>query len=168
MIVTKNDQHFNLNSDHQLVINTASAQNEDKYVITIPYYVTEAAHVTFYDDTDNEPLDTYLSQHSQKTKIDDNYQKQDNNSTQQDISFKNADSVVSFLTNNHYIFNGVTGKGSTTNKKYSNISYGKFDNNENVDQTFVLHFIHNVKNEKKIASVKEHISYYYENGPKQG
>ncbi len=117
MIVTKNDQHFNLNSDHQLVINTASAQNEDKYVITIPYYVTEAAHVTFYDDTDNEPLDTYLSQHSQKTKIDDNYQKQDNNSTQQDISFKNADSVVSFLTNNHYIFNGVTGKGSTTNKK---------------------------------------------------
>lgn len=168
-IITKNDQRFNLNSDNnQLVINPASAKDKDKYVITIPYYAPEAAHVTFYDDTDNKPLDTYLNQHSQKTQIDDNYQKQDNSSTQQDISFKDADSVVNFLTSKHYIFSRITGQGSTTNKNYYQISYGKFDNNESVDQVFVLHFVHDIKSERQTANVKEHVSYYYENGPKQG
>ena len=130
------------------------------------YYAPEKASVTFWDDTTNEPLSTYLTANHQQDEFTDEYSYANDDSTKQAISFKGADAVVQFLTNHHFKFNGVTGAGSVSSDDYSKISYGNFDNDETKDQNFVLHFIHKTEKQAQTATVNEVIKGYYEIGPK--
>ena len=97
---------------------------------TVHYYAPEHAQLTFYDDTNGQSLTDYLVKNKQKALLTDTYSELNNNSSKQPISFTDADSIVNFLKNNDYVFNGVSGDGSITNPDYSKISYGNFDNNE--------------------------------------
>ena len=154
---------LNINNDGKI-----TAENNAPLTYTVHYYAPEHAQVTFYDDTTGQSLADYLVQHNQKASLTDTYSKLDNNSSKQPISFADADSVVNFLKNNHYIFTGVSGDGSITNPDYSKISYGNFDNDETKDQNFVLHFKHALDNQTETATVVEKVNYVYENGPQAG
>lgn len=117
--------------------------------------------MTFWNDTTNEPLSTYLTANHQQDEFTDEYGYANDDSTKQAISFKGADAVVQFLTNHHFKFNGVTGAGSVSSDDYSKISYGDFDNYETKDQNFVLHFIHKTEKQAQTATVNEVIKGYY-------
>lgn len=154
---------LNINNDGKI-----TAENNAPLTYTVHYYAPEHAQVTFYDDTTDQSLADYLVQHNQKASLTDTYSELDNNSSKQPISFADADSIVNFLKNNHYIFTGVSGDGSITNPDYSKISYGNFDNDETKDQKFVLHFKHALDNQTETATVVEKVNYVYENGPQAG
>ena len=154
---------LNINNDGKI-----TAENNAPLTYTVHYYAPEHAQVTFYDDTTGQSLADYLVQHNQKASLTDTYSKLDNNSSKQPISFADADSIVNFLKNNHYIFTGVSGDGSITNPDYSKISYGNFDNDETKNQNFVLHFKHALDNQTETATVVEKVNYVYENGPQAG
>lgn len=137
-------------------------------IYTVHYYAPEHARLTFYDDTENQNLSDYLTKNGQRASLTDTYSELDNNSSKQPISFTDADSIVNFLKNNHYIFTGVSGNGSITNSDYSKIAYGNFDNDETKDQEFILHFKHALDNQNETAVVAEKVNYVYENGPHAG
>lgn len=150
---------LNINNDGKI-----TAENNDPLTYTVHYYAPEHAQVTFYDDTTGQSLANYLVQHNQKASLTDTYSELDNNSSKQPISFADANSIVNFLKNNHYIFTGVSGDGSITNPDYSKISYGNFDNDETKNQNFVLHFKHALDNQTETATVVEKVNYVYSAG----
>ena len=137
-------------------------------IYTVHYYAPEHARLTFYDDTENQNLSDYLTKNGQRASLTDTYSELDNNSSKQPISFTDADSIVNFLKNNHYIFIGVSGNGSITNSDYSKIAYENFDNDETKDQEFILHFKHALDDQNETAVVAEKVNYVYENGPHAG
>ncbi|RVU70987.1 hypothetical protein EJK17_04595 [Lactobacillus xujianguonis] len=50
----------------------------------------------------------------------------------------------------------------------SELSFGTFDQDENTDQNFVLHFVHKTTTETQETTIKEIINYQYGNGPHKG
>ncbi|WP_300923859.1 mucin-binding protein [uncultured Limosilactobacillus sp.] len=88
----------------------AANQNQSlHYTFTVTYYTNENASLTFYDDTDNVSLSSFLTKNGQESILFDQYNKQDDNSTKTPIQFKDADEIVNFLTSKHYIFKTVIG-----------------------------------------------------------
>ncbi len=139
-----------------------TTQNNLPLSYTVNYYVPEKATLHFYDDTDKQDLTAYLLQNNQAAVINDIYDKADNNSTKQAISFVGVDKVIDFLNSKHYVFSGVSGIGSTSSSDYSKISYGNFDDDETQDQNFVLHFKHETEPISDTKEVTETIHYLYE------
>lgn len=147
----------------------AANQNQSlHYTFTVTYYTNENASLTFYDDTDNVSLSSFLTKNGQESILFDQYNKQDDNSTKTPIQFKDADEIVNFLTSKHYIFKTVSGQGSNGATKYNQVSYGNFNNDPDHDQAFVLHFVHETNSVSQAKSVNETINYIYGNGPKKG
>ena len=147
----------------------AANQNQSlHYTFTVTYYTNENASLTFYDDTDNVSLSSFLTKNGQESILFDQYNKQDDNSTKTPIQFKDADEIVNFLESKHYIFKTVTGQGSNGATKYNQVSYGNFNNDPDHDQAFVLHFVHETNSVSQAKSVNETINYIYGNGPKKG
>ena len=171
-----NDKNYTLVDKDEIPVIKLNIDNDGKITIennvpliyTVHYYAPEHARLTFYDDTENQNLSDYLTKNGQKASLTDTYSELDNNSSKQPISFADADSIVNFLKNNHYIFTGVSGNGSITNSDYSKIAYGNFDNDETKDQEFILHFKHALDNQNETAVVAEKVNYVYENGPHAG
>lgn len=50
----------------------------------------------------------------------------------------------------------------------SDVTYGKFDTNDQVDQYFIAHFTHKTNDVKENKSISEKVVLYAENGPKKG
>lgn len=171
-----NDKNYTLVDKDEIPVIKLNIDNDGKITIennvpliyTVHYYAPEHARLTFYDDTENQNLSDYLTKNGQKASLTDTYSELDNNSSKQPISFTDADNIVNFLKNNHYIFTGVSGNGSITNSDYSKIAYGNFDNDETKDQEFILHFKHALDNQNETAVVAEKVNYVYENGPHAG
>lgn len=171
-----NDKNYTLVDKDEIPAIKLNIDNDGKIttegnvplIYTVHYYAPEHARLTFYDDTENQNLSDYLTKNGQKASLTDTYSELDNNSSKQPISFTDADSIVNFLKNNHYIFTGVSGNGSITNSDYSKIAYGNFDNDETKDQEFILHFKHALDNQNETAVVAEKVNYVYENGPHAG
>lgn len=171
-----NDKNYTLVDKDEIPVIKLNIDNDGKITIennvpliyTVHYYAPEHARLTFYDDIENQNLSDYLTKNGQKASLTDTYSELDNNSSKQPISFTDADNIVNFLKNNHYIFTGVSGNGSITNSDYSKIAYGNFDNDETKDQEFILHFKHALDNQNETAVVAEKVNYVYENGPHAG
>ncbi|MDK7953379.1 mucin-binding protein [Lactobacillus paragasseri] len=171
-----NDKNYTLVDKDEIPAIKLNIDNDGKIttegnvplIYTVHYYAPEHARLTFYDDTENQNLSDYLTKNGQKASLTDTYSELDNNSSKQPISFTDADNIVNFLKNNHYIFTGVSGNGSITNSDYSKIAYGNFDNDETKDQEFILHFKHALDNQNETAVVAEKVNYVYENGPHAG
>lgn len=147
---------------------TITTQDNVPLDYTVNYYAPEKATLRFYDDTDKEYLDNYLSQNNQPTLLSDNYTNPSDGSSKQTISFIGADKIVNFLNSKYYKFAGVSGIGSINNTDYSKISYGDFDDDETKDQAFVLHFTHEFKPITEDKTISEKAILYAENGPKRG
>lgn len=156
-------QAINLNID---IDGNITTENNVPLTYTVHYYAPEHAYLTFYDDTDKKDLISFLNRNNQQSLLENTYSELNNNSTTYPIAFKGADNVVTFLNDKKYLFNGVTGTGSINNSDYSKISYGNFDNDENKDQNFVLHFKHDTKSISDSRTVNETIHYIYEDGTK--
>lgn len=171
-----NDKNYTLVDKNEIPVIKLNIDNDGKITIennvpliyTVHYYAPEHARLTFYDDTEDQNLSDYLTKNGQRASLTDTYSELDNNSSKQPISFTDADNIVNFLKNNHYIFTGVSGNGSITNSDYSKIAYGNFDNDETKDQEFILHFKHALDNQNETAAVVEKVNYVYENGPHAG
>lgn len=93
------------------------------------------------------------------------YQNKDDQSANTPIQFSRLEEALALFKNKHYKIEKVSGANATL-KTDSSIGFGNFDNNENVDQHFIIYLVHETQIEKQTATVKEEVKGYYVNGPK--
>mgnify|MGYP000918350826 FL=1 len=93
------------------------------------------------------------------------YQNKDDQSANTPIQFSRLEEALALFKNKHYKIEKVSGANATL-KTDSSIGFGNFDNNENVDQHFIIYLVHETQIEKQTATVREEVKGYYVNGPK--
>lgn len=120
----------------------------------------ENATLTFHDDTDNVDIKV-PNGNDQVTSLT----VQGAGGTQ--IQFTDAANLVQTLEGLGYVFKDVSGAGSNGATDFSQVSYGNYDADPAVNQSFVLHFVHGTKSESTQKTVNLTVYYQYdsENGP---
>lgn len=175
---TKNNTNFDPSSK-KLPFNTSELKNGKtiSFKVTVPYKLHENIIVHFIDEnTDNELADKAISLKNQdpKSSIDNpttetilgllaqgyrvDFDATDNGQATSDLAkhLKNFD-----LSKQN--FKHDANKNSRTSSKLT------FDSDEYPDnQNYFVYLYHGVRTEHQNKAVKEHVSYYYENGPKKG
>ncbi len=164
-----------LNNQHQFII-ALSTPDGTHYKLTIPYYTTQHADVRFYDDTDktDQAINKLLNDNGFQLSMTSDeagqglsadYQNKDDQSANTPIQFSRLEEALASFKNKHYKIEKVSGANATL-KTDSSIGFGNFDNNENVDQHFIIYLVHETQIEKQTATVREEVKGYYVNGPK--
>ncbi|EFQ44729.1 Gram-positive signal peptide protein, YSIRK family [Lactobacillus crispatus CTV-05] len=164
-----------LNNQHQFII-ASSTPDGTHYELTIPYYITQHADVRFYDDTDktDQAINKLLNDNGFQLSMTSDeagqglsadYQNKDDQSANTPIQFSRVEEALALFKNKHYKIEKVSGANATL-KTDSSIGFGNFDNNENVDQHFIIYLVHETQIEKQTATVREEVKGYYVNGLK--
>lgn len=118
----------------------------------------QAAQLTFYDDTTGHTINGVSDQTS--------------GVTNGKINFAKGSDLLKTLTDKGYVFVKVANNTDSqkavdlTGDQYAKVVFPNFDNNDQVDQAFVVHLKHGTQTVSDAKQVNEVVHYKYEDGTK--
>ncbi len=142
----------------QSEVGTTTVHHDIKDISKVVTYspAKQAAQLTFYDDTTGKSI-SGVQDHA-------------NGVTSGTIEFSNGSNLLKKLTDQGYEFVKVVNNTDQqkpvdlSGDQYAKVTFPNFDNNEKVDQLFVVHLKHGKKPVSDDKKVKEVIHYKFEDG----
>lgn len=142
----------------QSQVETVTVHHDSNNLTTVVTYSPDkqAAQLTFYDDTTGQTI----------TGVQDSA----NGVTNGTIEFSNGGNLLKKLTDQGYEFVKVVDNTSPKKQvdlagdQYTEVAFPNFDNNDQVDQMFVVHLKHGTTAVAGAKQVNEVIHYKYEDG----
>lgn len=139
-------------------VGTTTVHHDSSDVSKVVTYspAKQAAQLTFYDDTTGKSI-SGVQDHA-------------NGVTNGTIEFSNGSNLLKTLTDQGYEFVKVVNNTDQqkpidlSGDQYAKVTFPNFDNDENVDQLFVVHLKHGKKSVSDDKKVKEVIHYKFADG----